>query len=124
MELARGKAGLARRRPNLIPDPGPSPSPTTPSPKSVRTLALTRTHASAPRALIINRRGSSNRDHRSPRTSATADAEGHDEEGHDEDDHGEARRESGREEDLDLMYDPILNCYYDPKTNKYYELAP
>ena len=117
MELARGRAGLARRRPNLIPDP--SPSPTTPSPNSVRTLALTRTHASAPRALIINRRGSSNRDHRSPRTSATAD-----EEGHDEDDHGEARRESGREDDLDLMYDPILNCYYDPKTNKYYELAP
>ena len=32
-------------------------------------------------------------------------------------------RESGREDDLDLMYDPILNCYYDPKTNKYYELA-
>ena len=26
-------------------------------------------------------------------------------------------------EDLDLMYDPMLNCYYDPKTNKYYELA-
>ena len=26
-------------------------------------------------------------------------------------------------EDLDLMYDPMLNCYYDPKTNKYYELG-
>ena len=26
-------------------------------------------------------------------------------------------------DDLDLLYDPILNCYYDPKTNKYYELA-
>jgi hypothetical protein len=25
-------------------------------------------------------------------------------------------------EELDLMYDPMLNCYYDPKTNKYYEL--
>ena len=29
----------------------------------------------------------------------------------------------GKNEDLDLMYDPMLNCYYDPKTNKYYELA-
>jgi hypothetical protein len=29
----------------------------------------------------------------------------------------------GKHEDLDLMYDPMLNCYYDPKTNKYYELA-
>jgi len=27
-----------------------------------------------------------------------------------------------QEEELDLMYDPILNFYYDPKTNKYYEL--
>ena len=26
------------------------------------------------------------------------------------------------EDDLDLMYDPVLKCYYDPKTNKYYEL--
>ena len=25
-------------------------------------------------------------------------------------------------EELDLMYDPMLNCYYDPGTNKYYEL--
>ena len=25
-------------------------------------------------------------------------------------------------EDLELMYDPVLNCYFDPKTNKYYEL--
>ena len=68
-------------------------------------------HASAPRALIINnRRGSSNR---SPRSSLAAEEEG------DDDSHG-----SGREnDDLDLMYDPILNCYYDPKTNKYYELA-
>ena len=28
----------------------------------------------------------------------------------------------GGDEELDLMYDPILNFYYDPKTNKYYEL--
>lgn len=23
---------------------------------------------------------------------------------------------------LELMYDPVLNCYYDPHTDKYYEL--
>jgi hypothetical protein len=23
---------------------------------------------------------------------------------------------------LDLMYDPLLNCYLDPKTGKFYEL--
>eukprot|EP00795_Rhopilema_esculentum_P011392 gene11392-21590_t len=27
------------------------------------------------------------------------------------------------EGELDLLYDPVLNCYYDPKTHKYYELA-
>ena len=26
------------------------------------------------------------------------------------------------EEDLELIYDPILNCYWDPQNNKYYEL--
>ena len=26
-------------------------------------------------------------------------------------------------EELDLLYDGILNCYYAPRTNKYYELA-
>ena len=36
---------------------------------------------------------------------------------------GDALIEGDEPEDLDLMYDPILNCYYDPKTNKYYELA-
>jgi hypothetical protein len=25
-------------------------------------------------------------------------------------------------EDLELIYDPILNCYWDPTNNKYYEL--
>lgn len=35
----------------------------------------------------------------------------------------EAADEAGQaREELDLMYDPMLNCYYDPKTNKYYEL--
>ncbi|KAI0237237.1 hypothetical protein LSAT2_012249 [Lamellibrachia satsuma] len=27
------------------------------------------------------------------------------------------------EDELDLLYDPVLNCYYDPKTCKYYELV-
>jgi hypothetical protein len=27
-----------------------------------------------------------------------------------------------QEEDLELIYDPILNCYWDPQNNKYYEL--
>ena len=27
------------------------------------------------------------------------------------------------EDELDLLYDQVLNCYYDPKTNKYYELC-
>lgn len=26
------------------------------------------------------------------------------------------------EDELDLLYDPCLNCYFDPKTGKYYEL--
>ena len=31
--------------------------------------------------------------------------------------------EDSGEEELDLLYDPVLNCYFDPKTCKYYELA-
>ncbi|XP_071960395.1 protein CFAP20DC-like [Antedon mediterranea] len=27
------------------------------------------------------------------------------------------------DDELDLLYDPCLNCYFDPKTHKYYELA-
>lgn len=27
------------------------------------------------------------------------------------------------EMELDLLYDPCLNCYFDPKSHKYYELA-
>lgn len=27
-----------------------------------------------------------------------------------------------QEEMLDLVYDPVLNCYYDQKTNRYFEL--
>ncbi|CAC5379788.1 Uncharacterized protein C3orf67 homolog [Mytilus coruscus] len=31
-------------------------------------------------------------------------------------------QDTDNEEELDLMYDPCLNCYYDPNTCKYYEL--
>lgn len=31
-------------------------------------------------------------------------------------------QDTDTEEELDLMYDPCLNCYYDPNTCKYYEL--
>ncbi|XP_071784290.1 protein CFAP20DC-like [Asterias amurensis] len=37
------------------------------------------------------------------------------------DDHGKVT-ESEEDEELDLLYDPCLNCYFDPKTGKYYEL--
>ena len=30
---------------------------------------------------------------------------------------------ASNEVELDLLYDPVLNCYYDPKSRKYYELA-
>lgn len=29
---------------------------------------------------------------------------------------------SDSEDEVDLLYDPGLNCYYDPKTSTYYEL--
>jgi len=31
--------------------------------------------------------------------------------------------QEGGEEEVELMYDPQLNCFYDPHTCKYYELA-
>jgi hypothetical protein len=31
--------------------------------------------------------------------------------------------ETDSEEELEVLYDHVLNCYYDPKTHKYYELA-
>ena len=31
--------------------------------------------------------------------------------------------QEGAEDELELMYDPQLNCFYDPHTCKYYELA-
>eukprot|EP01135_Chromosphaera_perkinsii_P011838 Nk52_evm29s2506 gene=Nk52_evmTU29s2506 len=49
--------------------------------------------------------------------------------GHGGDGQGEGEvpgdEEDGDEEgdELDLLYDPMLNCYYDPTTNKYYELV-
>ena len=30
--------------------------------------------------------------------------------------------DSGSDAEIDLLYDPALNCYYDPKTCTYYEL--
>lgn len=32
-------------------------------------------------------------------------------------------QEGGEEEEVELMYDPHLNCFYDPHTCKYYELV-
>jgi len=38
-------------------------------------------------------------------------------------DNDNGMRDNGdEEEDLELIYDPILNCYWDPQNNKYYEL--
>lgn len=34
----------------------------------------------------------------------------------------EAKGEGVGTEELELMYDPQLNCFYDPVTYKYYEL--
>jgi hypothetical protein len=31
--------------------------------------------------------------------------------------------EGGGDENVELLYHPILRCYYDPTTNKYYEIA-
>ena len=31
--------------------------------------------------------------------------------------------ENEEDEELDLIYDPVLNCYYDPSSHKYYELV-
>ena len=33
-----------------------------------------------------------------------------------------ANENTDEEEELDLLFDPVLNCYFDPKTQKYYEL--
>ena len=67
---------------------------------------LSLSHATPPRALVATRKGS-----KSAAGSAERPAEGTGPGGDDE------------REELDLLYDGILNCYYDPRTNKYYELA-
>ena len=36
---------------------------------------------------------------------------------------GSVDNNPSKEEELDLLYDPCLNCYFDPRTHKYYELA-
>jgi hypothetical protein len=28
-----------------------------------------------------------------------------------------------QEEEVEVVYDPVLNCYYDPNTHEYYELS-
>ena len=32
------------------------------------------------------------------------------------------RHEQADEKEVELIYDPVLNCYYDHKTHTYYEL--
>ena len=71
-----------------------------------RARGLSLSHATPPRALVATRKGS-----KSAAGSAERPAEGTGPGGDDE------------REELDLLYDGILNCYYDPRTNKYYELA-
>jgi hypothetical protein len=93
---------------------------------------LSLSHASPPHALIASRKGS--RAHPAPLGGGGASDGGPAASGGAHASAGGAGapsadladgRESaeGKHEDLDLMYDPMLNCYYDPKTNKYYELA-
>jgi len=44
--------------------------------------------------------------------------------GKDDNNNGPASlKQTNNEELLDLLFDPVLNCYYDPKTEKYYELS-
>ena len=103
---------------------------------------LSLSHASPPRALAAARSGGGGpASPGSPRQLALSDGLGA----------AAARSGAGAGEDLDLMYDPVLNCYCalpclpaspatyptalallrgacraladDPKTNKYYELA-
>ena len=72
-------------------------------------------HASPPRALIVSeKRRSKSGAATHPREEQQHAADG-----------GEPAPDDSLEvsnDDLDLLYDPILNCYYDPRTNKYYEL--
>jgi hypothetical protein len=81
-------------------------------------MGLSLSHASPPRALIAPRRSRAGLP-TSP--AAQRNSSGDPPEEFDDDEEGGGER--GPADDLDLMYDPILNCYYDPKTNKYYELA-
>jgi hypothetical protein len=34
----------------------------------------------------------------------------------------EEERNVGKDKEVELVYDPVLNCYYDHKTHTYYEL--
>ena len=81
-------------------------------------MAQSWSHASPPRALIVSEKRRKSSTATQPRDQQpTAD-------GSDPAPPGEAEDSlEVSNDDLDLLYDPILNCYYDPKTNKYYELA-
>jgi len=82
-------------------------------------------HASPPRAILASRGGNQRKRPPQPQPSPTparpADASDRGAAPHDA--AGGGAPEDERGDDLDLMYDPMFNCYYDPKTNKYYELA-
>ena len=54
---------------------------------------------------------------------AAGNSDGDGDRGDRDDERAAQAKAVGASEDLDLMYDPMLNCYYDPKTNKYYELC-
>ena len=82
---------------------------------------LSLSHASPPHALIASRKGGKGGGmHPHGTEAANGAAAGEDGTAAGE---GGADGNGGSGEDLDLMYDPMLNCYYDPRTNKYYELA-
>jgi len=86
--------------------------------------SLSLSHASPPHALLASRKGKANTvGAESAQYARGAGADGA--AGGGASDFGEAadaEPDARPSEDLDLMYDPMLNCYYDPKTNKYYEL--
>ena len=35
----------------------------------------------------------------------------------------EDEEEENDDSDIEVVYDPVLNCYYDPATHEYYELS-
>jgi len=35
----------------------------------------------------------------------------------------EEENKNPEDDEVEVVYDPVLNCYYDPKTHEYYELS-